>query len=61
MRPDGTVKVLDFGLAKAMGPAEGGPAEAGHYVPHVTAAPTMTSPAVMPFGYRQGTPSTLEA
>jgi len=28
VRPDGTVKVLDFGLAKAMGPAE-----AGHYNP----------------------------
>ena len=28
VRPDGTVKVLDFGLAKALGPAE-----AGHYVP----------------------------
>ena len=24
VRPDGTVKVLDFGLAKAMGPPEGG-------------------------------------
>jgi len=30
VRADGTVKVLDFGLAKAMGPAE-----AGHYGPNV--------------------------
>jgi serine/threonine-protein kinase len=30
VRSDGMVKVLDFGLAKAMGPAE-----AGHYVPNV--------------------------
>ncbi|MBI3048796.1 MAG: serine/threonine-protein kinase [Acidobacteria bacterium] len=29
VREDGTVKVLDFGLAKALGPAE-----AGHHVPH---------------------------
>ena len=50
--PDGTVKVLDFGLAKLVGPPEG-----GHYVqqdgrsvrlqPDLTASPTITSPAVM--------------
>ncbi len=53
LRPDGTVKVLDFGLAKALGPAK-----AGHYVPQgadvddrsvrlqpdLTASPTITSP-----------------
>ena len=34
VRPDGTVKVLDFGLAKAMAPVEaGGPAEAGPTTP----------------------------
>jgi serine/threonine-protein kinase len=56
VRDDGAVKVLDFGLAKAVGPAE-----AGHYVPQnvapdnrsvrlqpdLTAAPTITSPAMM--------------
>ncbi len=51
VRDDGTVKVLDFGLAKALGPAE-----AGHYIqdgrnvrllPDLTAAPTITSPAMM--------------
>ncbi|MGH9255515.1 MAG: serine/threonine-protein kinase [Vicinamibacterales bacterium] len=51
VRPDGVVKVLDFGLAKALGPPEG-----GHYVqdgrsvrlqPDLTAAPTITSPAMM--------------
>jgi serine/threonine-protein kinase len=40
LRPDGTVKVLDFGLAKAMEPASS-------LSPHVTAAPTITSPAMM--------------
>ena len=57
IQPDGVVKVLDFGLAKLTGPAEG-----GHYVPHrgrepndrsvrlqadLTASPTLTSPAMM--------------
>ncbi|MSO83784.1 MAG: serine/threonine protein kinase [Acidobacteria bacterium] len=58
VKPDGTVKVLDFGLAKLTGPAE-----AGHYVrggdgrggddrsvrlqPDLTASPTITSPAAM--------------
>ncbi|MSO82774.1 MAG: serine/threonine protein kinase [Acidobacteria bacterium] len=56
LRPDGTVKVLDFGLAKAMGPAEAGhsvqPGGAGlgrsvRLQPDLTAAPTITSPAMM--------------
>jgi serine/threonine protein kinase len=51
VRPDGTVKVLDFGLAKALGPPE-----SGHHVqdgrsvrlqPDLTASPTITSPAMM--------------
>ena len=51
VRPDGTVKVLDFGLAKAVGPPEG-----GHYLqdgrsvrlqPDLTNAPTITTPAMM--------------
>jgi serine/threonine-protein kinase len=38
LRPDGTVKVLDFGLAKALEPVAAGES-------HVTASPTITSPA----------------
>jgi len=42
---DGTVKVLDFGLAKALGPEPAdGPARAGHY--GVSQSPTITSPAM---------------
>jgi eukaryotic-like serine/threonine-protein kinase len=40
LRPDGTVKVLDFGLAKALEPASGAGVDA-------TASPTITSPAMM--------------
>ena len=46
VRPDGTVKVLDFGLAKAMGPATaagpGGPA-----LHTLVQSPTITNPAGM--------------
>ena len=56
VRPDGAVKVLDFGLAKAIAPVEagfsrpsGGPAEAGPYHagpagtgPHAMNSPTFT-------------------
>ena len=52
VRPDGTVKVLDFGLAKLIGPAEAGPYEhrdvgAGFSRLEGTASPTITSPAMM--------------
>ena len=40
LRPDGTVKVLDFGLAKALEPASAIRAD-------VTTSPTITSPAMM--------------
>jgi Tol biopolymer transport system component len=41
LRPDGTVKVLDFGLAKALEPA------ISAMSPNVTQSPTITSPAMM--------------
>ncbi|MBI4265380.1 MAG: serine/threonine-protein kinase [Acidobacteria bacterium] len=47
LRPDGTVKVLDFGLAKVLEPA-GAAVEA-------TAAPTITSPAMTRVGVILGT------
>ena len=40
VRPDGIVKVLDFGLAKALEPVSAGSTDA-------TASPTITSPAMM--------------
>ena len=40
VRPDGTVKVLDFGLAKAM-------ELVGAMSPHASQAPTITTPAMM--------------
>ena len=43
VRTDGTVKVLDFGLAKALDPVSAGAAD-------VTASPTITSPALMTGG-----------
>jgi len=48
VRPDGTVKVLDFGLAKAMEPISA-PSE------DVTASPTITSPAMTGMGVILGT------
>src|SRR5262249_14930488 len=39
LRPDGTVKVLDFGLAKALAPMSAGV--------DATVSPTITSPAMM--------------
>ncbi len=48
LRPDGTVKVLDFGLAKALEPAG---TEAGS----ATTSPTITSPAMTQAGVILGT------
>ena len=44
VRPDGTVKVLDFGLAKAMEPAPGSS-------PSMSMSPTITTPAHLRQGY----------
>src|SRR5215510_6097318 len=43
VRPDGTVKVLDFGLAKLTEPAGSGP----QAVPATSLSPTITSPALV--------------
>jgi eukaryotic-like serine/threonine-protein kinase len=43
LRPDGTVKVLDFGLAKALSRTDGSASSR----PDVTASPTLLSPATM--------------
>ena len=48
VRPDGTVKVLDFGLAKALEPVFGAGVDA-------TASPTITSPAMSGIGVLLGT------
>jgi len=48
LRDDGTVKVLDFGLAKALEPA-------AMPNPSVTTSPTITSPALTQFGMILGT------
>jgi serine/threonine protein kinase len=48
VRPDGTVKVLDFGLAKAMEPA-------GIASPSVSQSPTITTPAMTQAGLILGT------
>ncbi len=50
VRPDGTVKVLDFGLAKAMEPAAGSSAS-------VSLLPTITTPAMTQVGMILGTAS----
>jgi serine/threonine protein kinase/tetratricopeptide (TPR) repeat protein len=48
LRPDGTVKVLDFGLAKALEPVSSMSAD-------ITASPTITTPAMTGMGVILGT------
>ena len=52
VRPDGTVKVLDFGLAKAIEPEGAGRAPAAAAA---TISPTMISPAMTQAGFILGT------
>jgi serine/threonine protein kinase/Tol biopolymer transport system component len=54
VRPDGTVKVLDFGLAKALAP-DGGPASGKTAGQDIAASPTITSPAMTAMGVILGT------
>jgi serine/threonine protein kinase len=51
VRADGSVKVLDFGLAKLTGPADG----AGDDLQRVAQSPTVTSPAMTQAGLILGT------
>jgi eukaryotic-like serine/threonine-protein kinase len=50
LRPDGAVKVLDFGLAKLTQPGN-----SGSFAPGVTASPTITTPAMTGIGVILGT------
>jgi eukaryotic-like serine/threonine-protein kinase len=47
VRPDGTVKVLDFGLAKALDAVSAGAASTGPVSPALANSPTITSPAAL--------------
>jgi serine/threonine-protein kinase len=51
VRPDGTAKVLDFGLAKALAP----PAASAGTAHHLSHSPTITSPAMTQAGLVLGT------
>jgi hypothetical protein len=53
VRPDGTVKVLDFGLAKALGPESA--AMSTGTAPDLVNSPTVTSPAMTGVGMILGT------
>ena len=53
VRPDGTVKVLDFGLAKAIEPASAQGASAGQA--EASTSPTITTPAMTEAGMILGT------
>jgi eukaryotic-like serine/threonine-protein kinase len=59
VREDGTVKVLDFGLAKMVGPAEAGQyagdGRSARLQPDLTLSPTITTPAMTQVGLILGT------
>ena len=55
VRPDGTVKVLDFGLAKAIGPSEGDGFSRRQAEAEASALQTITSPAMTQAGIILGT------
>ena len=55
VRPDGTVKVLDFGLAKALGPSEGDGFGRRQAEAEASALRTLTSPAMTMRGVILGT------
>jgi serine/threonine-protein kinase len=55
VKADGTVKVLDFGLAKMLAPESDGSIEAGAPSAALANSPTMTSPAMTRFGTILGT------
>ena len=55
VKDDGTVKVLDFGLAKAMGSPSPGSTDPGRQHVEPDLSPTMTSPAMTALGMILGT------
>ena len=55
VRPDGTVKVLDFGLAKALGPSEGDGFSRRQAEAEASALQTITTPAMTMHGVILGT------